>query len=336
MSDSAFATIGVGEDDLVTGEAVALDLPAASVGLRILAGFLDLIIVMTALWFVMMGAAFITAQTDDAVMTATMLLGYIAVMVGYPVAMETLTKGRTVGKLAAGLRVLRDDGGPVTFRHALTRGLVGVPEKWMLYGLPAIVACVLSQRGKRLGDMAAGTIVVRERVSATLPPPVPMPGHLAQWAMHADIARLPDGLAMQVRTFLPAAFSMDPRAREEMGRQLLAEVLDYVSPPPPAGNHPEYLLAAVLADRRRRDLDRLVRDAVLRDRVIPVDPVELADPQAAPTTPQAYPSAPNLPPGGYAAGPGYPAGDPGSPYPPSPGRVDTGHPGYSPLPERRS
>ena len=84
---------------------------------------------------------------------------------------------------------------------------------------------------------------------------------------------LPDGLATTVRSFLPAAFTLDPAVREQMGRQLLDEVMLYVSPPPPPGNHPEYVLAAVIADRRRRDAARLVRDAGLRDRLVPQDPI---------------------------------------------------------------
>ncbi|HRW19107.1 MAG TPA: RDD family protein [Dermatophilaceae bacterium] len=276
MSDQAFATVGVGEDDLVTGEAVALDLPAASVGMRILAGLLDYIIVQALLTGVMFLLIWLIAGIhDNAITTGVMLVGTLLVLVGYPTIMETMTRGRTVGKLAAGLRTLRDDAGPITFRHAFTRALIKVPEVYLFLGIPAIVACVISPRGKRLGDMAAGTFVVRERVSTRMPPAVPMPPHLASWAVSADIARLPDGLAMAVRTFLPAAFSMTPAVREQMGRQLYDEVMAYVSPPPPPGNHPEYVLAAVLADRRRRDLDRLVRDAMLRDRVIPMDPPEL-------------------------------------------------------------
>ncbi len=273
MSEPLVATIGVTEDDLVTGEAVALDLPPASIGLRILSGLLDLVIVQTVLYVVSIAGALLVAGLDDALGAAIMLLLVVSVVVGYPTLMLTLTRGKTVGKLAAGLRVVRDDAGPIAFRHALTRSLIGVVEVFVLFGIPAVIAAVINPRGKRLGDMAAGTYVVRERTRANLPPPVPMPPHLATWAASADIAQLPDRLAADVRTFLPAAFTMDPAARDELGRALLAEVLAFVSPLPPPGNHPEYILAAVVADRRRRDLDRLLRDATLRDRLIPPDPL---------------------------------------------------------------
>lgn len=276
MAEPSIATVGVTEDDLVTGEAVALDLPAASVGLRILSGIIDYLIVMALVFGLSMATTVLTAQLDDALGAAVMLLAVVAAYVGYPVTMETLTRGRTVGKMAVGTRTVRDDAGPITFRHALARALVGVVEVYFLWGIPAIVACVVSGRGKRLGDVAAGTYVVRERLNSALPPPVPMPPHLVGWAQSADIARLPDGLATTVRTFLPAAFGMDPQARSRMGRTVLDEVMLYVSPAPPPGNHPEYVLAAIIAERRRRDLDRLIRDAALRDRLIPVDPVDAA------------------------------------------------------------
>jgi uncharacterized RDD family membrane protein YckC len=265
------ATLGVGDDDFVTGEAVALDLPPASIGSRMRSGFLDSLIVWVATFTLISAGAALSQQLDDALIAATMLVCFLIAWLAYPVTIETLTRGRSLGKMAAGLRTVRDDAGPITFRHALTRGLIGVVVVYMLWGIPAVIASILSKKGKRLGDMVAGTYVVRDRVTAQLPPPVPMPPQLATWAMNADITQLPDDLAMAVRTFLPAAPSMTPQAREEMGRKLLAEMTLYVSPPPPPGNHPEYVLAAILADRRRRDTVRLARDLALRQRLTSPD-----------------------------------------------------------------
>jgi uncharacterized RDD family membrane protein YckC len=261
------ATVGVGDDDFVTGEAVALDLPPAAIGSRILSGFLDYLIVWVVTFTLVSAGAALSQQLDDALIAATLLVCFLVAWLAYPVTVETLTRGRSLGKMAAGLRTVRDDAGPITFRHALTRGLLGVVEVYMFWGIPAVIASILSKKGKRLGDMLAGTYVVRDRVTAQLPPPVPMPPQLASWAMNADITQLPDDLAMAVRTFLPAAPTMTPEARDAMGRKLLAEMSLYVSPPPPPGNHPEYVLAAILADRRRRDTVRLARDTALRQRL---------------------------------------------------------------------
>jgi uncharacterized RDD family membrane protein YckC len=270
----SYSTLGVGVDDLVTGEAVALELPAAGIAIRALSGALDLLIGLVALVVGLMLAMTMTGNADDAIIGVTMTVLVALVSVGLPTAMETLTRGRSVGKLATGLRTVRDDAGPIGFRHALTRALVGFVEIWTLFGVPALVSGLVSSKGKRLGDYAAGTYVVRERVHMTLPPPPMMPPHLAAWAAGADIARLPDGLAMAVRQFLMRAPRLSTESRTALGTQLCEEVATYVAPQPPPGTHPELVLAAVIADRRRRDAIRLERDAALRRRLIPLDPID--------------------------------------------------------------
>ena len=268
------STLGVGVDDLVTGEAVALELPAAGIAIRALSGALDLLVAVVALVIGLTVATMMTGNADDAIIGVAMTVLIALVSVGLPTAMETLTRGRSVGKLATGLRTVRDDAGPIGFRHALTRALVGFVEIWTLFGVPALVSGLVSSKGKRLGDYAAGTYVVRERVHMTLPPPPMMPPQLAAWAAGADIARLPDGLAMAVRQFLMRAPLLSPQSRAALGVQLRDEVVTYVAPQPPVDSHPELVLAAVIADRRRRDAIRLERDAALRRRLIPTDPID--------------------------------------------------------------
>jgi uncharacterized RDD family membrane protein YckC len=268
------STVGVGIDDLVTGEAVALELPAAGLGIRALSGFLDLFIAFVALSVGSFIASTMTENADQAILGVASTVLLVLVSVVLPTTLETLTRGRSVGKFATGLRTVRDDAGPITFRHALTRALVGFVELWAMFGVPALVSGLVSNKGKRLGDFVAGTYVVRERVHITLPPPPMMPLQLAGWAAGADIARLPDTLAMAVRQFLMRAPLLSPASRAALGTQLHDEVITYVAPPPPAGTHPELVLAAVIADRRRRDTDRLQRDAALRSRLIPADPLD--------------------------------------------------------------
>ena len=92
------------------------------------------------------------------------IASFLLVLVGGPIAVETLSHGRSLGKLACGLRVVRDDGGPIRFRHALVRGAMGVVEILMTFGVIACIASLVSARGRRLGDVFAGTLVVRERM----------------------------------------------------------------------------------------------------------------------------------------------------------------------------
>jgi hypothetical protein len=174
------------------------------------------------------------------------------------------------------MRAVRDDGGPIRFRHALVRGLVGFVEIWMLWGVPALFCSLFSSQDKRLGDLAAGTYVVRERPSRQVSVMAQMPPQLAGWARHADIGRLPDGLALAVRQFLSRAGGMHLQPRAEMAHSLAGAVGQHVSPAPPQGTHPELFLAAVLAERRNRDVVRLAREQQQRQRLAGTDSVEAA------------------------------------------------------------
>ena len=175
------------------------------------------------------------------------------VLVFVPMTVETLTRGLSLGRLAVGLRVVRDDGGPVPLRHAFIRALTGVVEIYMTAGMLAVGVSLLSSRGKRIGDYLAGTYSMRTRGGGKALMPLAMPAHLAQWANTADIARLPDSLALTGRLFLGRAASMRPQSRDRIGRQLVSEMAPYVRPLPPPDTHPEYFIAATLTARRDRE-----------------------------------------------------------------------------------
>src|SRR4051812_41573917 len=108
---------------------------------------------------------------DPAVTSAVGLVTVVAVIVGLPVTMETLTRGRSLGKLAAGLRVVRDDGGPIRLRHALVRGLLAVVEIFATLGRVALITPLLNPRGKRPRGPLPGTVGLRGRGGAALGPP---------------------------------------------------------------------------------------------------------------------------------------------------------------------
>jgi uncharacterized RDD family membrane protein YckC len=259
----------VGDDDLVTGEAVALDLPPATVAVRMASGIIDLLCEGLLLVLVLVVATVAVSSADDALASVATLVVTVGVLVMTPTAMETVTRGKTPGKYALGLRAVRDDAGPISFRHAFVRALVGFVEIWMFLGVPALFCALLNPRGKRLGDVVAGTYVVRDRFRFPGVRPATMPPQLADWAAGADLAPLPDGLALAIRQFLDRAAGLNPGSRASLGQRLVTEALERVAPPPPPGHHPETVLAAVLAERRRRDEARLARDAELRARLRP-------------------------------------------------------------------
>src|SRR5918911_1458198 len=169
---------------------------------------------------------------DAAAGSAIGLAAFVLVLIGLPVAVETLTRGRSVGKIAAGLRVVRDDGGPIRLRHALVRGLLAVVEILATLGSVALISSLLNPRGKRLGDLLAGTFVLRERGGAVLIPLPPMPPELAAWALQADLAQLPDQLALGVRRFLSGAGSLHPASRQQLGGGVAGGGGPLLGPPP--------------------------------------------------------------------------------------------------------
>ncbi len=263
---------GYASDDVVTGEGVAVELPVASVLARAGSGIIDLAVALVLVLSAVFGLPVVAGQASDAVARTLAVLTIVAITVAVPAVVETLTRGRTLGKLALGLRVVRDDGGPITARHAITRALVGWVEIYLLSGAPALIAALIHPRAKRLGDMAAGTYVVNQRARLRLLAPPAMPPPLRAWAVTADLAALPPGLAIAIRQFLGRAPSLSAPARHQLGLELLRATLPHVSPPPPPGFHPEYVLAAVIADRRRRDTERLWREEQRRRVLLPPDP----------------------------------------------------------------
>ena len=148
--------------------------------------------------------------TDGALLRAVGVLVGVLVLIGIPVTSETLTRGRTLGKKLVGLRTVRDDAGPITFRHAMARGLVGVVEIYLCQGIPALICSLVTLRSKRLGDIAAGTYVIRERVAVRIPPPVAMPPELAAWAAGRGPRHRAGGLQAGVRTFLAGRAELTP------------------------------------------------------------------------------------------------------------------------------
>lgn len=254
-------------DDLVTGEAVALDLPAASVAARIGSGAFDVVALCAVAFAVVFLAILVSSHTDGALQHVAMVCSLLAVFLVYPTTVETLTRGKSLGKLVLGLRVVRDDAGTITAQQAFVRALVAIPEIYLLFGGPAFFCCLVSSRGKRLGDYAAGTYVVRDRVRLSLPLPPPMPAALAAWAAAADLRSPPVGLALAVRQYLARLPDLDPGSRQRLGELLATRMASYVAPAPPPGTPSWDFLAAVSAARRDRDLGRLRRDESLRARL---------------------------------------------------------------------
>ncbi|WP_405916929.1 RDD family protein [Streptomyces sp. NBC_00728] len=243
--------------ELVTGEAVALELRPAKLPSRALAVLLDLVVTLAVYIIVTIGLVASTAALDDAAQTALSIASFLLVLVGGPIAVETLSHGRSLGKLAFGLRVVRDDGGPIRFRHALVRGAVGVVEILMTFGIVACVASLVSERGRRLGDVFAGTLVVRERIPVGRMPYVPAPPPwLAGRFAELDLSAVPDGLWLAVRQYLTRMQQLDPQVGGAMAERLAADLAARTGAPAPQGVPAGAYLAAVVQERQTREARR--------------------------------------------------------------------------------
>ncbi|HUH06600.1 MAG TPA: RDD family protein [Egibacteraceae bacterium] len=294
---------------IVTPEAVRLEFQPAGIGSRALALLLDGLLQLSALFVIAFAAGVLIpaagAGFPEWVGVTMALLLVFAVFWGYPVALETLWRGRTLGKAAMGLRVVTVEGAPVRFRHAAIRALLTLVDFWLTSGAGAVLSALLTPRHQRLGDLAAGTMVLRERVSG--PPPVAVrfgvPPGAEGYAATLDPAGISSDDYQKVRTFLLRAGALDPRVRADLAVRLAQPLAQRIGHAPPAQVSPELFLVCLAARYQERGMGT---------------PPPAALPPAAPSPPPAAPppaappsftsaSAPQRPPERVDAGEDPPA-----------------------------
>lgn len=250
---SPVTIVEIGQDEVLTGEAVALDVQPVGFFLRALGALIDflaaVLVFVLFLWAVSWWGGI---GLDAAVFPILGIAMFVLVAVIVPTAIETATGGRSLGKLAVGGRIVRTDGGASGFRQALIRALVGVLEIWLTLGTVAAVTGAFTPRSQRLGDLMAGTYSERTRAQRlpTIEPTVPP--SLAAWAAVADVAPLPAGLARRLGRFVRQAEQLDPPVRMRLAAELAREASASVSPIPAAD--PELFVRAVVAVRFSREL----------------------------------------------------------------------------------
>lgn len=325
--------------DLVTGEAVVLGLRAAKLPSRALAVVLDLFVQFAGLLLTSLFLGFLLTDLDGAAYAALTLGLTVFFLVALPVMIETFSRGRSLGKVVLGLRVVRSDGGPVRFRHSLVRGLTGFFEVVALGGVPAVIASAVSADGKRLGDMFAGTLVVRERVpgarSGPALPPVPpqllqsLSGELAA----LDLSAVPEPLWLAVRQLLGRIGELDQPVAHELSARLAGDLAERTGHPVPYGLHPAAYLGAVLMERQRREWARAqgyaarLAQPVPSAQPAPYPPQDVAPAGTAPAAPTAPAPAVELSPLTTAPRAG---GAPQEPAPPAPQAPPAPPAGFAP------
>ena len=238
---------------MATPEGVTLEVTLAGVGSRFAAGLIDQLlqsVVLVAL-VILVGVVGDPADTSAGLLLALFFVALFFVQFTYDVLFETLAAGRTPGKRWMGLRVVKAGGGPVGFVTSALRNILRIVDA--LPGLYVVgMLCVLFTRNnQRLGDLAAGTIVVRERVQRTaipqpLPPSSPVDDDGAMW----DVSAISAEEVATVRRFLDRRETLAPDARERLAHQMATRLGPKVVGPPrqwQPESFLEYLVAAKAA-----------------------------------------------------------------------------------------
>ncbi|HMK63424.1 MAG TPA: RDD family protein [Acidimicrobiales bacterium] len=259
-----------------TPEGISLDLVLAGLGSRIAAFVLDLLVqvvffvlVVVVVTGTLSGGGQTSALVAAGILSATALLDFI----GYFVLCEMLWSGRSVGKKAAGLRVVRTEGTSVGFWSSLLRNVTRIVD--MMPGFLYLVGSVLilvTPKNQRLGDILGSTMVIRERQAAfalqrgtpfddpgywTVPGTVGpswyapggfvLPPGLSNW----DVSAVPEQELVLIRRFLANRNGYRPEARWRLAMELAGRVWPLISgpqaPPPP-----EELLECVMLVKSTR------------------------------------------------------------------------------------
>jgi uncharacterized RDD family membrane protein YckC len=203
-----------------TPEGVSLELPLAGIGSRFVALLVDTLLqgVAFAALVILLAAFDAGGFTGDAVVAVAVF----ALVFVYPVAFELGASGRTPGKRWSSLRVVCDDGSPITFRASALRNLVRPIDAIPGVYLVGTIAVFATRNNQRLGDLAAGSIVVREpRAGKRDPRPSTPLAEVASDDLPAwDVSGLRDAELAALRRFLERRHALDVVPRNLLARDL--------------------------------------------------------------------------------------------------------------------
>jgi uncharacterized RDD family membrane protein YckC len=249
-----------GRARLVTPEGVVLTFPTAGLVTRLLGQLVDLVVVAIAASIVSIPVGLVFASSWVGTVLS-LVIAFLALF-GYPVAMEVLARGRSLGKRAVGTRVVTIDGTPVRFRHAAVRAAFLIVDG-LLVPIAAIGLATMwtSRSNQRLGDLVAGTVVIVERRAERATPPLILPNiePLVQWLATNDLRGVTQQHDAVARAFLGRAHEMSPTGRFHVATQLASVLAARVGVAPPADWPAELFVAGVVTARQRS----LARNATL-------------------------------------------------------------------------
>ncbi|MEO6126129.1 MAG: RDD family protein [Ilumatobacteraceae bacterium] len=245
-------------EGIITPEAVVLELDTAGIASRLFSGVIDalaqaalyLALLVIAL-LVMNVAGSASAQVQQAVFAILLFV----VIFGYPLVSEMVSRGRTLGKAAMGLRVVTIEGAPIRFRHAALRAMGGLVDKWIPPGgLVGIFFVLGTPNRQRIGDLLAGTIVIRDPDRTALPSGIwfPVPAGFEGYAASIDPTAFTVDQHTVVRSYLLRIRELTPAARYAVALDLADRTALLLRHQRPQQVHPETFLLCVIARYQRR------------------------------------------------------------------------------------
>ncbi|HEX3618412.1 MAG TPA: RDD family protein [Solirubrobacteraceae bacterium] len=235
---------------IATPEGLELEVQLAGLGSRFISGLTDLIIqvVLVVILLVLTGVVSGGGRLDE----LAAVIGAFLLLLIYPIAFEVLARGRTPGKRLTHLRVVRDGGSAVDLQASAIRNFMRLIDGPTLLYLPTVIGIIATRRNQRPGDLAGGTLVVREEPLAadagTQAPSAPL---LASWESW-DVSAVTDADIAAVRQFLARRDSLTQSARSELARRLAEGLAAKVAGAPQGGSGERFLETLVAAKSRRQ------------------------------------------------------------------------------------
>jgi uncharacterized RDD family membrane protein YckC len=230
-----------------TPEGVTLELVLAGLGSRFLARLLDTVIQLALIIALAVG---LSASGSPGWLQAISAVLTFLIVFAYDIILETLNNGRTIGKQAAGIRVVGRDGEPVRFLASAVRNIARIVDFLPLLYLIGTISIIATERGQRVGDLAAGTIVARDRFPGLTHTPAPItvtPAAVATW----DVSAVNANELQAVRHFLDRRLELRWAARSYFALDLANRLGPKVAGIP-ANSHPEYVLEGIVVAKQGR------------------------------------------------------------------------------------
>jgi uncharacterized RDD family membrane protein YckC len=242
-------------DGIVTPDAVVLELETAGFASRILAALIDVAIMAGIYLAVLIAVAIVLRGADESTSLTIAVVLIFALIFAYPIVFETALRGRTPGKAAVRLRAVSADGAPIGIRQATLRSMGGVVDKLLPPGgITGALFVLGTPRHQRVGDLIAGTIVIRDPRQYVPAPALwfPVPYGLEGYAATLDPTAITVEQYTVVRSFLTRVNTLTPYVRLAVAADLADRLARAIRHEPNSYVAPEAFLLCVMARYQQR------------------------------------------------------------------------------------